>query len=418
VTNTCERYQIEQMRILILQDTDWLMRYPGQQHHLAEMLSLKGHKIHIIDYEIMWGTQGKRKLYSRREVFNNVSKIHQEARVTVIRPGIIKIPGLDYVSLSFSCKKEINQQIKNFTPDLIIAFSILSAYLGARAARKNGMPFIYYWTDVQHKMIPFRPFQPIAKLMERIIFSRSDGILAINDKLRDYMIKLGASPERTRVLRAGINIDQFNPNTNADVVRKRYRLNKDDIILFFMGWLYNFSGLKEVALRLAHIKNPNLKLLIVGEGDAYKELQRIQQEYSLKDRLILTGRKPYSEIPLFIAAADICLLPAYPWEPIMQDIVPIKMYEYLAMQKPVIATRLSGVMKEFGESNGIIYVDRPEDVLEKAIQLAADGNLKELGAKAKSFVERNSWDNIADEFEGILTEAIKEKQDGQLSKRV
>ena len=64
-----------------------------------------------------------------------------------------------------------------------------------------------------------------------------------------------------------------------------------------------------------------------------------------------------SEMPAFIAASDICLLPAYPWEKTMQDIVPIKMYEYMAMKKPVIATRLPGVMKEFGEDNGVVYVE-------------------------------------------------------------
>ncbi|GAG03665.1 unnamed protein product, partial [marine sediment metagenome] len=94
------------MKILITQETDWLKRNPAQQHHLAEMLSLRGHEIRAIDYELLWKTQGKKELYSRRQVFNNVSKIHNGAKVTVIRPSIIKIPCLDYASLAFSHKKE------------------------------------------------------------------------------------------------------------------------------------------------------------------------------------------------------------------------------------------------------------------------------------------------------------------------
>ena len=406
------------MRILILQDTDWLIRYPGQQHHLAEMLSIRGHKVHVIDYEIMWRTQGRRGFYSRREVFNNVFKIYDGANVTIIRPGIIKIPWLDYVSLLFSNRKEISQQIKNFTPDIIIAFSILSAYLGERAAGKNSVPFIYYWTDVQHRMIPFKAFRPIARVVERRIIKQSDLILAINDKLRDCMIELGAFPERTQVLRAGIDTRQFNPDSNRGVVRKQYGLNEKDIVLFFMGWLYHFSGLKEVALQLARTQNHNIKLLIVGEGDAYGELQQIREKYNLRDRIILTGKKSYQEIPGFVAASDICLLPAYPDEKIMQDIVPIKMYEYMAMKKPVIATKLPGVMKEFGEGNGVVYVDRPQDVVDKAIELAQNCAAERLGLKARKFVERNSWDAITDKFEGILEEAIKEKRNEQLSERI
>ena len=65
----------------------------------------------------------------------------------------------------------------------------------------------------------------------------------------------------------------------------------------------------------------------------------------------------------------------------MQDIVPIKLYEYLAMAKPVIATRLPGIVMEFGEGNGIHYIERPEETLEVASGLA--GRLREEGMKGR-----------------------------------
>jgi len=220
------------------------------------------------------------------------------------------------------------------------------------------------------------------------------------------------------MLRAGIDTDRFDPINKGDTMRQHYGLIKEDIVLFFMGWLYHFSGLKEVASQLARIDNPHLKLLIVGEGDAYEALQQIREKHNLKDRVILTGKRPYQEIPEFIAASNICLLPSYPDEKIMQDIVPIKMYEYMAMKKPVIATRLPGVMREFGEDNGVVYVDKPEDVVTKAMELIQSGKIEELGQKARSFVEGYSWENITDQFEKILEEAIKEKQNERVSKQV
>jgi glycosyltransferase involved in cell wall biosynthesis len=398
------------MRLLITQETDWLKRNPAQQHHLAEMLSLRGHKIRVIDYELLWRTQGKKEFYSRREIFNNVCKIHKGASIMVIRPGIMKLPLLDYVSLIFSHRKEIARQIKEFKPNALVGFGILNSYLALKAARKNDLPFIYYWIDVLHRLIPFKPFQPVARMVESRTVKQADRILVINDKLRDYVIKIGAPPERTQVLTAGIDIEQFAPNNSGNTVRKQYGLSEQDIVLFFMGWLYHFSGLKEVALELAKDDSPNLKLLIVGEGDAYEELQKIQERYNLHNRVILTGKKPYQEIPNFIAAADICFLPAYPWEPVMQDIVPIKMYEYMALKKPVIATKLPGVMREFGEDNGVVYVDKPEEAVAKATELVQDGIVEQLGSRARSFVERYTWDSITDEFERILEEAIKEKR--------
>ena len=398
------------MRILISQDTDWLTRYPGQQHHLAEMLSLRGHDIRVIDYEIQWRAQGRRELYSRREVFNSVPKIHDGACINVIRPGIIKIPWLDYVSVLFSHKKEFERQVREFVPDIIVGFSILGAYLASRTAKKNSIPFIYYWTDVQHMLVSFKPFQAIAKNVERRIFKHSDRMLVINDELKSYVVEMGSPPERTQVLRAGIDVEQFDPADNGEAVRKQYGLKKEDIVLFFMGWLYHFSGLKEVALRLTEIKDQDLKLLVVGEGDAYNWLQEIRDRHNLQHRIILTGKKSYQEIPAFIAAADICLLPAYPTEKIMQHIVPIKMYEYMAMKKPVIATRIPGVVKEFDHGNGVVYVDGPEEVIGKAIELISNGNLGGLGSQARAFAEKHSWEEITNDFEVILKDVFSSKQ--------
>ena len=395
------------MKLLFTQDTDWIKRGPHQQHHLSEMLSLRGHEIRVIDYELLWKTEGRKELYSRRETFSNVSKLHEGVGVTVIRPGIIKLSSLDYLSLLISHKKELERQIKEFSPDVVVGWGILTTYLAMKAARANDIPFICYWIDVLHRLIPFRHFQPIGKMIESRVLKQADKVLVINEKLRDYVTKLGAQPERTQVVRAGINLEQFKPNVNRDAVRKEYGFKAEDIVLFFMGWLYNFSGLKEVTIKLAKMDNHNLKLLIIGEGDAYEELQQIQEKYDLQDRVILTGKKPYQEIPSFIAASDVCLLPSYPDEPIMQDIVPIKTYEYMAMRKPVISTRLPGVMKEFGEDNGVVYVDRPEDVVAKALELVQNSSVGTLGSKARSFVERNSWDIITDEFEKILEGAVE-----------
>lgn len=78
------------------------------------------------------------------------------------------------------------------------------------------------------------------------------------------------------------------------------------------------------------------------------------------------------------------------------------MYEYMACGKPVIATKLPGIMKEFGEEHGVIYVDKPEDALNKAVELIENRTLHEYGSKARGFVEKYNWDDIVDEFERVL----------------
>jgi glycosyltransferase involved in cell wall biosynthesis len=250
------------MKILLVEETDWFERGPLQQTHLMEKLSLKGYEIRVIDHEILWNTRGKKELYLRRKVLNNVSRIHKGAAITVIRPSIIKIPHLDYISLVFSRKKEIKRQIKEFSPDAIVGFQILSAYLGMRAAKKNNIPFIYYWTDVYHAQIPFRLYQPIGKYIEKKVLKNADRVIVINEQLRDFVIEMGSDPKRTHVEKAGVDFDQFNPDISGDEIREKYGIKKEDIVLFFVGVLYDFSGLKEAAMELSKIKDekPNIKL--------------------------------------------------------------------------------------------------------------------------------------------------------------
>ena len=84
----------------------------------------------------------------------------------------------------------------------------------------------------------------------------------------------------------------------------------------------------------------------------------------------------------------------------------MNMYEYMAMGKPVIATKLPGVTKEFGEDHGVIYVNKTEDAFKKAIELVEKGSIEEEGRKARKFVEKYNWEDIVAEFEGILEEVI------------
>ncbi len=395
------------MKILVVQESDWIEKGPHHSHHLMERLSCRGHEIRVIDYEIQWKQHKNKGLISRREVFRGVHKAIDSGDVTVIRPPIIKIPVLDYVSLLYTHKRELKRQLDQFKPDIIIGFGILNAHIAIKLARQHNVPFVYYIFDELHRLIPQRVFQGLGKCIESSNMKNADLVLSINEGLRDYTIQLGADRDKTDVARAGIDFDRFNPDLDDRTVREKLGIKEDDTVLFFMGWLYEFSGLKEVALQLAkdHEKYQNIKLMVLGKGDLWDTLQEIKSEHKMQDRIIMLDWQPYEEVPKYIAAADICILPAYKNE-IMQNIVPIKMYEYMAVGKPVIATRLSGLVKEFGQGSGVIYIDKPEDVLNITTGLIDKNIIKQSGKEAFSFVEGNDWNKMTMDFEKTLMSLI------------
>lgn len=391
------------MNILVVQESDWIQRNPHQQHHLMERLSVRGHKIRVIDYDIDWKNTKDGKIVSNREIFRNTWKIHQNADIDVIRPGIVKIPVLNYFSILYYHGKEIENQIKEFKPDIIIGFGLLNTYLASRAAKKNGIPFVYYLIDVLYTLIPEKTFQFIGKNVKKRIINNSSLVITINQRLAEFAIEMGSNKNKTIVIDAGIDLERFDPRIDGFNIRKKYGIKNNELVLFFMGWIYHFAGIKEVAKEIGENNIKNVKLMVVGDGDSFNDLESIRESYQLEKQLILTGKQPYDKIPEFIAASDVCILPAYPDEEIMQDIVPIKIYEYMAMEKPVIATDLPGIKKEFGDHNGVFYVNRPEDVISMGLKIDKEVN----GKIARKFVENNDWESITDEFEKTLGEVVK-----------
>jgi len=395
------------MRILVVQESDWLEKGPHQSHHLMERLSILGHEVRVIDYEILWRGHAGHEVISKRSVHYGVHKAMEKGNITVVRPAILRLPILDYLSLAYTHRKEIQRQINEFKPNVVIGFGLLNAFIALRLARKARIPFVYYIIDELHGLVPEAVLRPLAKLIERSNMKASTIVVSINEALREYTIQMGAHPDKTSVVRAGIDFGLYNQGIDSRALRRELGIQEGEVVLFFMGWLYGFSGLKEVALHLARdpMRYGRIKLLIIGKGDLWDTIEKIRTNNHLENKIALLDWKPYKEVPRYIAASDICILPAYNNQ-VMKNIVPIKMYEYMASQKPVIATRLQGLVKEFGEDNGVLYVDKPEEVLKLAEELEESNRIQSEGIKARKFVEPSSWDIVVSEFEEKLTRLI------------
>ena len=396
------------MKILVVQESDWLERNPHQQHHLMERMAERGHQIKVIDYPIDWPSDDDSGLIYHKEVYENVSKIKENTHIEVIRPGFIKIKGLNYATLFFTHKHEIEHQIEEFKPDVILALGILNSYNASRLARKHNIPFVYYFIDVIYALIPEKAFQKLGQLFTEKTIQNADLVITINKKLSEFAYTVGAEENSTILIDAGIDLASYDPDLDDSQIREEYGIKEDDIVLFFMGWIYEFAGMKELARALGQNKDKyqDYKILVVGDGDAYDEMCEIRDEYDMADQLILTGKQPFEKIPEFLASADFCLLPAHIDEPIMQDIVPIKIYEYLAMRKVVIATELPGLSNEFGYGHGIEYIQEASEVLVTVKKILDEDRYDEIAGNAREYVESNDWEVITDKFENALNKLI------------
>ena len=268
------------MNILVVQESNWLSRNPHQQHHLMERLAARGHSVRVIDYDIDWKKENERGISSPRNVYNDVKKILPAVSIQIIRPLFLRMFVFEYPALLITHRREIIRLIGEFKLDVIIGFGILNAWIADRRARFHKIPFIYYWIDSLDILIPEKIFRMLGHFLAKQTLQNSVKVISNNKKLSEYTINLGPESEKTTVIGAGIDLDRFNPTIDGSAIRSAYAIGKDDIVLFFMGLLYHFSGLKEVCLELARSRDRyrNLRILIVGDGDAYSDLQQIRDK--------------------------------------------------------------------------------------------------------------------------------------------
>src|SRR5207249_11435078 len=105
-------------------------------------------------------------------------------------------------------------------------------------AKRARVPFVYYLIDELHRLVPQPALSGVARVIEQANVRRAPLVLSINRALRDYTIAMGAPRGRTEVLPAGVDLERYAGAQDGSSVRRRYGLSSEDLVLFFMGWVY------------------------------------------------------------------------------------------------------------------------------------------------------------------------------------
>jgi glycosyltransferase involved in cell wall biosynthesis len=304
----------------------------------------------------------------KTQYLGNVRKSGKEKGITLIRPGIVKIPGISRLFAYFAYFFIIGKIIKKCCIEKIVLYSVPTNGLQTLYwAKRNKIPVHFRLLDVLHQLVPSKLLSLPTYCMEKFVYRRVSSITAITPMLTQYAVRMGGNPDSTSYLPTGSDIELFFPQAKDPELVRKFSITKEDQVILFAGTLYNFSGL-DVLMRFL-IDNPparkDIKFIIAGHGAQTDLLAEMIDENDLNDIVFLTGFIKYSELPKYINLADICINP-FAINKVTDIIFPSKIYQYMACEKPVIATRLPGLIDIFpdnGGKNNIFYfdLDRPDE---------------------------------------------------------
>ena len=197
----------------------------------------------------------------------------------------------------------------------------------------------------------------------------------------------------------GADFSQFVPGGN-ERFRTQLGFNQKHIVAMYSGSLSSLRKIDRLieSFSIASKQFSELRLLFVGDGDQLPSANALVAGLGLTGKVHFVGQVPHSEVPNYVAVADIGL--GYvPMTPEYDPQPPLKTVEFLAAGKAVLATATGGnTLFVQDEVNGLLVNDHPHSLADGILRLARDPSLREkLGRTARASVLEYDWKRIVEE---------------------
>lgn len=203
----------------------------------------------------------------------------------------------------------------------------------------------------------------------------------------------------------GVDLQQFKVESlkeKIDEYKKQFDLPENKIIIMYTGHLYSWKGVDVVIEAAKEIKEDS-RYLFVFVGGTDKDLiryRKIKENENLCN-IMFVGHREQKEIPKYLACADVLLLPNIPIsEESERYTSPIKVFEYMASGKPIVASDMPSIREVLNEKNAILV--KPSDVTSiiRGIHQASEDQIhtEEITKEALKNVQNYTWKKRAEKI--------------------
>ncbi|MEK6299582.1 MAG: glycosyltransferase [Acidobacteriota bacterium] len=255
----------------------------------------------------------------------------------------------------------------------------------------------------------------LLRRFERLNLNAADQIFVVSEVERRNLLAAGIEADRIVVNPNGVDVDRFAPGCGGREVRAALGVS-DKIVVGFVGTFGPWHGAPVLAETVALVsESARCHFLFVGDGEQRSTVERIIDSASKNAVVTFAGRIPHSQVPSYLDACDVFAAPNVRSGDGSEFFgSPTKLFEYMAMARPVIGSRLGQIADVIEDgSNGVLVEPGNAEALARAIEkLAADKELRaKLGyAARRTVIERYTWrHNAARVFDTMLNHGSKEE---------
>ncbi|MEM1510586.1 MAG: glycosyltransferase family 4 protein [Thermofilaceae archaeon] len=258
-----------------------------------------------------------------------------------------------------SCIKALSKV--NISFDLMHAHFLENGFIGASLKEIYNKPFVLtaHGGDVYEKPFKDSWYNTLAKY----ILQEAEQVITVSWFNAKKLLSLGVSNNKLHVIPNGYDEKRFKP-ISMYIARKKLGLPFNKKILLSVGNLVSVKGHVYLidAMRFISRERDDTILIIIGTGILRDVLEKRSKKYGLNDKIIFTGGRPHEEIPLWMNACDLFILPS------LSEGFPTVIPEAMACGKPVIASNVGGIPEVVSSSDvGILVPPKDAEALSQAI---------------------------------------------------
>ena len=237
--------------------------------------------------------------------------------------NVLRLPGLELkwlygYKLSTPFHQSAKEEIRKLKLDIIHVHTEFGVGMFGRIVAKYlNIPVVstYHtmYEDYTHYLIPFeneevdRVGRRIVGSVSRVFAENVQAMIAPSEKTKETLLKYGVTTP-IYIIPTGLSFEKFNvENIDAERVcqiRQSYGIKEDEKLVVYVGRIAQEKSIEIPIEGFRYVKNPKIKMMIVGGGPQLEELKELARSYRLQERIIFTDKVENDEVPYYYACAD------------------------------------------------------------------------------------------------------------------
>ena len=275
-------------------------------------------------------------------------------------------------------------------PDLVIATSpqFFVGIAGAVIARLKRRPFVLEIRDLWPKSVVELgqlgkgPILSVLEGLEKWLYRSASGVVVNTRTFRQHIMDRGVAERDIELIYNGIDPALFSPRSRNDRLLEAHGLS-DHFTIAYVGTLGLAHGLTLLIDVAERFKNrPALRFVLIGDGADREKLETEIERRGL-DNIVMLGLQPRESMPDWIASIDLLLVILRDL-PVFETVIPSKIFEFLAQERPVVLAAKGEIRRMMEEARGALVIDpEAEDQMVAAIETVMN-HPDEAAARAES----------------------------------